>query len=208
MVELQPESALSEQEVRRPKYLVAGERTWIRRFNRRDVDRWIEWPDHPDPLYAPYNPPRMSGQMRDVWYDDLVQRQAQLPFAVDNIEGELIGRIFLRFINRVEGGSVLGIDFNPRYVGQGYGTDALQAFVSHYFGQLGFHRLLLSVAAYNVRARHSYERCGFTYLSTHWERFKIDANVLGDDRYRELRRFFRRGRVGVEALFHTMVARG
>jgi diamine N-acetyltransferase len=188
----------------RRQYLAAGDRTRIRRFTRRDVDRWLAWPKHADPLYSPYNPLPMTGSLRDAWYDDLVQRQAQLPFAVDDLGGNMIGRIFLRFINRVEGGAVLGIDFDPRHVGQGYGTDALCAFLGYYFGPLGFRRLLLSVAAYNVRARRSYERCGFTYLDTHWERLACQADIFGDDRYRELRNLFRRGRNGLEALFHTM----
>ena len=192
---------------RRRQYLVEGERSWIRRFTRRDVDRWLDWPNHPDPLYSPYNPLPMTGPMRDAWYDDLVHRQAQLPFAVDNRDGAMIGRIFLRFINRTEGGSVLGIDFDPRYVGQGYGTDALEAFMSYYFSKMRFRRLLLSVAAYNTRARRSYERCGFGYLATHWERIRCEADIFGDDRYRELRRLFRRGRNGLEALFHTMEAK-
>jgi diamine N-acetyltransferase len=188
------------------QYLVVGELSRIRRFTRRDVDRWLAWPNHPDPLYSPYNRLAMPDPLRDAWYDDLVHRQAQIPFAVDDFQGAMIGRIFLRFINRVDGGSVLGIDFDPRYVGQGYGTDALRAFMGYYFGELGFRRLLLSVAAYNARARRSYERCGFCYLSTHWERLKCDADVFGDKRYRQLRRLFRRGRTGLEALFCTMVA--
>ena len=194
---------------RRPKrdYLAQGERTRIRRFTRRDVDRWLEWPRHADPLFSTHDPNPMSGSMRDAWYDDLVSRQGQLPFSVDDLDGRMIGRIFLRFINRIEGGSVLGIDFDPRFVGQGYGTDALQAFLSYYFGPLGFRRMLLSVAAYNVRARRSYERCGFRYLDTHWERFKCDANLFADDRYQDIRHLFRRSRTGLEALFHTMELR-
>jgi RimJ/RimL family protein N-acetyltransferase len=182
--------------------------TRIREFTRRDVDRWIEWPLHSDPLYSPFNPKPMSGPMRDAWYEELVNRQVQLPYAVDDLSGTMIGRVFLRFVNRVEGGSVLGIDFDPRYIGQGYGTDALRVFMEYYFRRLGLRRLLLSVAAYNERARRSYERCGFSYLSVHWERFRCEANVLGDDRYSHLRPLFRRGRNGLEALFHTMEAMG
>ena len=186
------------------QYLVEGERTRLREFSRRDVDRWMEWPRHPDPLYSSYDPPRMTGPVADAWYDDLVRRQGQQPYAVDDHDGQMIGRIFLRFINRVEGGSVLGIDFDPRFVGQGYGTDALRAFLGYYFGALGFSRLLLSVAAYNVRARRSYERCGFRYLGPHWERLKCDANVFVEERYAEVRPLFRRTRTGMEALFHMM----
>ena len=207
MVGLDSDATRRSEVVRRRQYLVSTERTRIRRFTRRDVDRWIAWPDHPDPLYSPYNPLPMVGSMRDAWYDDLVRRQAQLPFAVDTLDGEMIGRIFLRFINRTDGGSVLGIDFDPRFVGQGYGTESLEAFMRYYFGTMGFNKLLLSVAAYNTRARRSYERCGFRYLATHWERLRCAADVFGDDRYREVRPLFRRGKNGLEALFHTMEAR-
>jgi RimJ/RimL family protein N-acetyltransferase len=185
-------------------YLAEGRLTRVRAFTRRDVDRWIQWPKHADPLYSTYNPQPMAPVMRDAWYDDLVHRQGQIPYAVDDLEGGMIGRIFLRFVNRIEGGAVLGIDFDPRFVGQGYGTDALQAFLRLYFGELGFRRLLLSVAAYNVRARRSYERCGFRYVSSHWEQLRCEADVLNDPAYAEVRGLFRRGRTGLEALFHSM----
>jgi diamine N-acetyltransferase len=184
------------------QYLVTGQKTRIRRFTRRDVDRWLAWPPHTDPLYSPYNPLVMSGPLRDAWYDDLVQRQGQLPFAVDDASGEMIGRIFLRFVNRIESRSVLGIDFDPRYVSQGYGTDALRAFLGYYFGSIGLQRLILSVAAYNLR--RSYERCGFHYISNHWERLRCAADIFGDDRYAEFRPLFRRSRTSLEALFHMM----
>jgi RimJ/RimL family protein N-acetyltransferase len=189
------------------EYLAEGERTRLRRFTRRDVERWLAWPPHADPLFVSYNPPKMSALMSDAWYDDLVNRQAQVPYAVDSLDGQMIGRIFLRFVNRVEGGSVLGIDFDPRFVSQGYGTDALRAFLGYYFGPLGFRRLLLSVAAYNIRARRCYERLGFRYLNSYWERRKNEANVFGDDRYRDIRHLFRRSRSGIEVLFHSMEAR-
>jgi diamine N-acetyltransferase len=188
------------------EYLVEGELTRVRKFGRRDVDRWMEWPRHADPLYSPYDPLRMSGPVADAWYDDLVRRQAQQPYAADTLDGQMVGRIFLRFVNRIEATSVLGIDFDPRFVGQGYGTDALRAFLGYYFGPLGFQRMLLSVAAYNTRARRSYERCGFRSVSTHWERLKIDANIFADDRYAAIRPLFRRTRTGMEALFHLMEA--
>ena len=80
-------------------------------------------------------------------------------------------------------------------------------FLAYYFGALDFRKLALSVAAYNTRARRSYERCGFTYVSRHWERLKTDADIFNDPRYAELRPLFRSGRLGLEALFHTMELR-
>ena len=35
--------------------------------------------------------------------------------------------------------------------------------------------MYLSVAAFNERARRSYDRCGFTEFSSHWQTFKSDA---------------------------------
>jgi RimJ/RimL family protein N-acetyltransferase len=67
--------------------------------------------------------------------------------------------------------------------------------------------MYLSVAAFNVRARRSYDRCGFQQFATHWQLFKSDANVLEDPRYAEIRHLFRRSSEGIEALMHDMVVR-
>src|SRR5690348_7768472 len=72
----------TEQTAPQRQYLVEGAKTRIRSFTRRDVDRWLEWPSHEDPLYSPYNPLTMTGSQRDAWYEDLVHRQGQHPYAV------------------------------------------------------------------------------------------------------------------------------
>jgi RimJ/RimL family protein N-acetyltransferase len=201
----QPAERAVEPTAARRHYLAYTPRTRIRLFTRKDVDRWLAWERHADPLYAPYNPLVMSGSMRDAWYDDLVNRQGQLPFAVDTLDGRMIGRIFLRFVNRAEGSSVLGIDFDPGFVGQGYGTEALSGFLDYYFERLGFRRMLLSVAAYNRRARSSYERCGWRYVGSYWDRIALRVDIWNDERLSpEVRSLFRRGRSGLETLYLTM----
>lgn len=191
---------------REPRWVAVGRVTRIRAFTRRDVDRWSDWPPHDDPLYSSHDPTPMTGSARDAWYDDLVHRQGQLPFAIETVDRQMIGRLFLRQVRPSERSALLGIDFDPRFVGCGYGTDALQAFMRYYFGPAGFQRMGLTVAAYNARARHSYERCGFRYLGTHWDGIKTRANVLDDPRYADVRAFFRPGRSGLQTLMHDMVA--
>lgn len=190
-----------------PRWIALGQTTRIREFTRRDVDRWLEWEPHSDPLFSSYNPTPMSGSMRDSWYDDLVNRQAQLPFAIEDLERRLVGRLFLRHVRQREGTSVLGIDLDAGVLGRGYGTDALRAFLAYYFGPARFSKMYLSVAAYNVRARRSYDRCGFAEFSTHWQSFTSDADVLRDTTYAPIRHLFRRSPDGVEALMQDMVAR-
>ena len=189
-----------------PQFVAAGRQTRIRSFTRRDVDRWLAWPRHHDPLYVAYNPKPMDGSVRDAWYDDLVHRQGQVPFVIEALDRRMIGRIFLRHVKHSEGSSVLGIDLDPSVLGRGYGSDALAAFLGYYFGPARFGRLYLSVAAHNVRARRSYERCGFRYLGTHWDRLACRVDVLGDPHYAEIRALFRRGPRGLEALMHDMLA--
>lgn len=187
------------------EYVASGAKTRIRRFTRADVDRWLEWPRHQDPLFEAYNPPSMSSGMRDAWFDDLVGRQAQLPFAVDDAQGELIGRIFLRHRNRPEGSATLGIDLRPEFLNHGYGTDALTVFLQHFFGPLGYDRMYLSVAVFNGRAMRLYERLGFRKVNEYWDRLRTTAPVLRSPRYELIRPLFRQGPQGLEALHQVMV---
>ncbi|MBI4492312.1 MAG: GNAT family N-acetyltransferase [Chloroflexi bacterium] len=187
-------------------YLARGAKTRIRPFFRSDVDRWLAWPDHSDPLYVAYNPHRMPGWRRDAWFRDLVERQRQQPFAVEELGGEMIGRIFLRHVHRAQGVAVLGVDFHPGFVGRGYGTDALRAFLRYYFFEQGFRQLLLSVAAYNERARRAYVRCGFETVGGHWDRHDPRLlELLRQPEYRALRAAFRQTAQGLEVQFEDML---
>jgi RimJ/RimL family protein N-acetyltransferase len=145
----------------------------------------------------------MSPDQRSRWFDDITQRQRQIPFAVDDERGSMIGRIFLRHVRRDERSAVLGIDLHPAFLSQGYGTESLGAFLHHFFNEMGFERMLLSVAAHNVRARRCYERLGFTTVGSHWDAH-IGPDVTGHSRFASVRHLFRRGPLGLESLFYDM----
>lgn len=183
--------------------VAAGPRTQVRPFVRADVDGWQAWPDYPEPLLVGTSPRRMSPDQRSRWFEDITQRQRQIPFAVENEQGQLIGRIFLRHVRRDERSAVLGIDLHPGWVGQGYGTEALGAFLHHFFEDMGFERMLLSVAAHNTRARRCYESLGFVTIGSHWDAH-LGPDVTGEPRFASLRHLFRRGALGLESLFYDM----
>src|SRR5438105_4156957 len=149
--------------------IAAGPRTRVRAFTRADVDAWQDWPDYEERLLIGTSPRRMSPEQRSRWFEDITQRQRQIPFAVDDEYGDMIGRIFLRHVRRDEGSAVLGIDLHSAYLGQGYGTESLAAFLHHFFEDMGFERMLLSVAAHNSRARRCYESLGFATVGSHWD---------------------------------------
>jgi diamine N-acetyltransferase len=187
------------------EYLALGRITRIRRFTRDDVDRWVNWPKHTDPLFEAYDSPSMSPGMRDGWYDDLVRRQGQAPYAVDNVQGDLIGRIFLRHQHRPEGSATLGIDLASAYLNRGMGTDALRTFLSYFFDELAFDRMYLSVAAFNGRARRVYVKLGFRDVNEYWDVIRTSAPVLRSPKYAPIAHLFKRGDQGLEALHSVMV---
>jgi len=185
------------------KIVAAGPRVTIRAFSRADVDAWQAWPDYSDPLLVGTSPRRMAPDQRTRWFEDITQRQRQIPFAIDDESGQMIGRIFLRQVRRDEGSAVLGIDLHAARLSKGYGTEALGAFLEHYFGGLGFERMLLSVAAHNTRARRCYESLGFVTAGSHWD-VHVGPDVTREPRFTFVRHFFRRGALGLESLFYDM----
>jgi RimJ/RimL family protein N-acetyltransferase len=183
--------------------VAAGPRVRVRPFSRSDVDAWQAWPDYAEPLLVGTSPRRMSPDQRGRWFDDIVQRQRQIPFAIDDEAGEMIGRIFLRHVRKEERSAVLGIDLHPGSLSQGYGTEALGAFLHHFFDNMGFERMLLSVAAHNERARRCYESLGFQTVGTHWDAH-IGPDVTNQAQFANVRHLFRRGPLGLESLFYDM----
>jgi RimJ/RimL family protein N-acetyltransferase len=183
--------------------VAVGPRTRVRPFTRADVDAWQSWPDYDERLLVGTSPRRMPHDQRARWFDDITQRQRQIPFAVDDASGDMIGRIFLRHVRHEERSAVLGIDLHPAYLGQGYGTESLRAFLHHFFDDMGFDRMLLSVASHNVRARRCYESLGFSNVGSHWDAH-IGPDVTAEPKFGFVRHLFRRGPLGLESLFYDM----
>ncbi len=183
--------------------VVVGSRVRIRPFTREDVDEWQTWQDYAEPLIANTSPRRMTPDQRDRWFDDLVRRQHQAPFAVEDERGQLIGRLFLRHVRPNEGSAVLGIDLHPNKLGQGYGTEALDVFLAHFFGEMGFRRMLLSVAAFNERARRSYASLGFRTIGSHWDAYS-GPDATRDPHFSDVSHLFRHSGLGLEALYYDM----
>lgn len=171
--------------------LARGSHTVVREFERADVDRWMAWPRHRDPLFDSYNAPMMSVRQRDLYYQERTHSPDSRQYSVDDLSGEFIGRISIREIDWRLGASVLGISFHPQRLGKGYGTDALWSFLTFYFGPLNMNVLFLDVAAFNRRAYRVYEKCGFARCGQRWGDPQTDsAGIFRKAEYREIRHLF------------------
>lgn len=174
-----------------PGCLGRGPRVLLREMTRADLDRWIEWPRHTDPLYFAFDPPAMSPRQRDLYYLRKQRASGARQYSVEGADGELVGRMNLREIDLFARTAVLGISFRPDRLGQGLGTEALQLLLAHYFGPMRMSALFLDVAAHNLRARRSYERCGFRVIGEHWGEPVPDiAGIFRDPRHAALRPLF------------------
>lgn len=185
--------------------LLRNERLFIRGWTYHDDDVLYGWPPYNDPFEPLWNLPRQNGSSADIWplFEGGGMRRT---WAVENDSGHLIGRISLREIDTRKAQARLGITFGAPYVGQGLGTEALALFLDYYFTDLGFHLMLLDVAAPNERAVRSYEHLGFSHVGEDWRLAdsRFDRRVLERPRYAHLRRFFRTGPRGLEVLFYEM----
>jgi RimJ/RimL family protein N-acetyltransferase len=189
-----------------PDIRLKSARVTIRPLVRQDLRTMAKWPTFEDPLYQLFDWPKRSGASDDLWYHQLMRDRARVYYAVEDEFNELIGRISLREIEG-QASARLGIGFSPKAVGCGYGTEALQAFLEHYFVDLGFRRMVLDVAAVNRRAVRCYERCGFRREGSRYQYAGSDDDLLflQEHEYRHLRQYFRRESYRNTVLAYDMV---
>lgn len=183
-----------------------GPRVVIRPLRLADLEEMNTWPESEDPRYRLFDWPIVSPEQNEFWFNNLLLDPTRVYYAVEDKSGRLIGRISLREI-RPHWSARLGIGFGPAFVGQGYGTEALQVFLRYYFEVLGFERMVLDVAAINERAIRCYRRCGFKKVGEAYRGVYESDNLdfLNEQAYRPLKRFFKLGRNRREMLYYDMV---
>jgi|HigsolmetaAR201D_1030396.scaffolds.fasta_scaffold02991_2 RimJ/RimL family protein N-acetyltransferase len=181
-------------------------RTRIRPWRRHDDIVAEQWPPYDDPLDTLWNLPRQLSANSSQWSHGFEVSSMRRTWAVDDLRGQLIGRISLREIDERAGVARLGITFGAPYVGQGLGTEALAAFLDGYFNDLNFRAMVLDVAAPNQRAVRCYRRLGFEVIGNDWRDagYYFDASVLEWPCYAHLRQYFRFAQYGVWVQFFEM----
>lgn len=183
---------------------IQGKRVRLREWRRNDNRVMESWPPFSDPLDQIWNLPRSVSASNDGSFDDWgFDRRT---WAIENLQAQLIGRISLREIEPRLGQARLGISMGAPYVGKGMGTEALNLFLDHYFGVLGFSIMVLDVAAPNQRAVRCYRRLGFRVVGEDWRAVpaSVDMRFLDRPEYIPLMSHFRFGRHGVWVQFYEM----
>lgn len=182
-----------------------GPRVTVRPMERTDLVVMMKWRRFADPLYQPFDFPRQSKSEHLRWFEWRSRDPSRRLCTIEDEAHSVIGSLTLREINGRKSAR-LGITIGADFVSQGYGTEALQLFLDHFFEEMGFEQMILDVAATNLRAVRCYRSLGFRQLGSHY-RTATDSSyrILQDEpQYRHLRRFFRRQGMVTQVMFYDM----
>lgn len=183
-----------------------GPRVTIRPMERTDLVAMMRWRRFADPMYQPFDFPRQSQAEHLRWFEWRSKDPSRRLCTIENEFHSVIGSLTLREINGRKSAR-LGITIGADFVSQGYGTEALELFLDHYFGEMGFQQMILDVAATNLRAVRCYRALGFRQSGHHYRSATESSyRILQEEpQYRHLRRFFRRQGMVTQVMFFDMV---
>lgn len=145
--------------------LLVGELVRLRALDERDLPHLERW--WGDPEWQAFQQltvrPQPDGPAQDLfrrWSTN--DSGSSVGFSIEaRSSGEFVGHVTLWGIALPARSATLGIIIGPNHVGQGFGTDAVRVAARYGFDSMGVHRIGLSVAAFNTRARAAYEKAGF-----------------------------------------------
>lgn len=154
-----------------------GERVTLSTLSLEDVFFMRNWGKHENPLLQDYNFPPMNDEELEYWYKGKTIGKTKEYFAVYNEEGRMIGYLGMKNIKKIRKEATLGVVFDPNYLNQGYGTEAIKVFIDYFFNQLNMKTLYLDVAKFNKRAIRCYEKCGFQKVKKLLRRFELEDSI-------------------------------
>jgi RimJ/RimL family protein N-acetyltransferase len=123
----------------------------FRWFSDEDVTRWLGPPNFPSRAHQERFIELASASTDDAKY-----------FAIETLDGKLVGDCGLRFINWKSCKAEFFITIGEKQSwGKGLGSDALRIVIRLAFDKMNLNRLWLTVLVDNPRAVRCYEKCGF-----------------------------------------------
>ena len=190
--------------------MLFGEKVRLRAIERDDIPRFVKWLNDPEvkqylTMFWP-----LSYAEEERWFEKHLDDQTSRVFAIETEDGIHIGNIGLHNIDWKNRKATLGIFIGEKdYWNRGYGTDAVKTLLCFAFEELNLNRVQLSVFDFNTRAIRCYEKCGFEYTGDRWQKDislgdRLGLSIFTDERFREVRKFFRQSRSGLEVLYCDM----
>lgn len=184
--------------------LARGEKTFIRPMRLEDIAERHRWPPFDDWHLSHLNPRNLEPGEAAAIYERRRGLRDWRWYTILDQDEIMVGELALRELDETRRSARLGIHLRSDRLGQGYGTDALLAFLHYYFLRLRFAVLHLDVAESNIRAIRVYERCGFRVAGRFDRLDRSGRDVFSDPDLREEQRYFRKRQGRIYARFLEM----
>lgn len=143
----------------------------FRKMQLKDVYQFEQWGFHTDPRFFQYNFPYIESWEFKAWYQAKQKWLTRKVYGLF-IEDYPLGFVTLKHINWFMRRAELGIAIDPNHLSEGFGTELLKRFLNHVFTKFPIKTMTLRVAAFNHRARKSYEKIGFEVKTVRKEPFE------------------------------------
>lgn len=160
-------------------------RVYIEKIDRKTAMEIKDWGCFDDPRLIGYNYGGLTDFEINFWYNSISTPRKKYFAVRTKAEDRFIGFLGLKNYNPLSKKSKLGIVFDPNYVSQGYGYDAMCVLLDYYFDELNFKEIHLEVNLFNNRAISLYKKLGFKEIGYTKEAFE-NQEVECDNRYFEI----------------------
>jgi len=142
--------------------ILEGEKVRLRPVQESDLphfQRWLQDPEVTRWLAGFGEPPTLEDEYE--WYERRRADEGSVLWAIDTLDGRLVGNIELRLAPAAERAE-LGISIHDKTQwNQGFGTDAVRLVLEYAFEELDLNRVELTTDEENVRGLRCYEKVGF-----------------------------------------------
>ena len=136
----------------------------LRAFERGDVDANHAFVNDYETVRGMLSGIPFPASMEDEyrWLEQQTSySRGEYQFAVEDFEGDLVGRCGVTRLDWKNRVAELGIMIGTPYRGRGYGSEAMALLCDFCFKEMNLHKLKVSVFAFNEAAIRCYEKNGF-----------------------------------------------
>lgn len=145
--------------------MIKGKKVTLRPIKKEDIEKTILWHNdiesydllmsHPFPVTV---------ELEEKWIDNILNdiNKSSVYFAIDDLQNQFIGIVFLSSINWIHGTCKFHINIGDKNnQGKGYGKDAIELIIDFAFNFLNLRKITLEVIETNKNAIELYKKIGF-----------------------------------------------
>lgn len=167
------------------KPTLTGRLVRLRPFREEDVPAFWAMVDDPEGDRLTGTHTRFTREVVEAWCRSRNVQEDRLDLVIATLDDDAcVGEVVLHELDPDNASCGFRISLvGPQAYGRGYGTEATRLMLAHAFETVGLNRVELEVYAFNDRARHVYERAGFTVegvrrQALRWEGDTYDAVLM------------------------------